>query len=395
MISVTDAIKIIRANTNVLSSVKLRLEEAAGLILGEDIFAGCSVPNFNQASMDGYALRYNDLLTSKEFSVTHEIPAGKALNTFIPERNAVRIFTGAAVPKELDTVVMQEKVEELDNKITILDKELKKGSNVRLAGSEINKGEIALTKNTRLSPAAIGFLAGIGITQVEVYPKPAVHLIITGKELIKPGQSLKEGQVYESNSLLLQAALKQLHIQNITIHFVDDDLNATIDTINKALLSADLILLTGGVSVGNYDFVVKAAEACFIEQLFHKVKQRPGKPLYAGTKNNKLIFGLPGNPASVLTCFYNYVVTAIECMTGQKDLITKKHLPLTQSFTKRIPLTQFLKAQYNDGQVTILSAQESFRLSSFSIANCLVVLPEETYDFMEGEKVETLLLPYL
>jgi molybdopterin molybdotransferase len=395
MISVTGAIEKIRANTHLRSPVKLPLEEAAGFVLAEDIFAGCSVPNFRQASMDGYALRHNDLLTTNEFSVTQEIAAGDTLSTFIPEGNAVRIFTGAAVPQELDTVVMQEKVEERHDKIIILDRELKKGTNVRPVGSEIKKGEIALAKNTRLSPAAIGFLAGIGITGVEVYPKPIVHLIITGKELIKPGQGLKEGQVYESNSLLLHSALKQLHIRNITIHFVDDDLNATIDTIGKALLPADLILLTGGVSVGNYDFVVKAAAACNIEQLFHKVKQRPGKPLYAGTKHNKFIFGLPGNPASVLTCFYNYVVTAIECMTGQKDLIPKKHLPLAQSFTKRIPLTQFLRAQYYDEKVTILSAQESFRLSSFSIANCLVVLPEQTCDFMEGEKVETLLLPYL
>jgi molybdopterin molybdotransferase len=290
---------------------------------------------------------------------------------------------------------MQEKVEVLDGKIKILDKELKKGSNVRLAGAEINKDEIALQKNTPLSPAAIGFLASVGVTEVFVHPKPVVRIIITGKELVKPGQSLKEGQVYESNSLLLQTALEQLHIKNSTVDFVGDDLNETIDAISKALVSADLIILTGGVSVGNYDFVVKAAEACGVEQLFHKVKQRPGKPLYAGTKNNKIIFGLPGNPASVLSCFYNYVVTAIECMTGQKNILQKKWFPLSTSFIKKIQLTQFLKAYCDGVKVTILSAQESFRLSSFSAANCLVVLPEEKFDFEEGQMVETLLLPYL
>ena len=395
MISVNEAKDKIRSNTNLLLPLKLPLAEASGLVLAEDVFAKCSVPNFNQAAMDGYAFRHDDLLTKNEFFVPHEIAAGDTQNSFIEEGSAVRIFTGAPVPKELDTVVMQEKVEVSGKKIRILDKELKKGSNVRLAGSEINKDETALSKNTFLSPAAIGFLAGVGITEVLVYPKPVVHIIITGKELVKGGQSLKDGQVYESNSLLLQTALKQLHIQDIAIDFIGDDLDETIDAISKALRSADLILLTGGVSVGNYDFVVKAAEACGIRQLFHKVKQRPGKPLYAGIKSNTIIFGLPGNPASVLSCFYNYVVTTIENMTGQKDLISKKWVPLSKPFSKKIPLTQFLKAQCDHEKVTILSAQESFRLSSFSIANCLAVLPEEKFDFAEGELIETLLLPYL
>jgi len=129
--------------------------------------------------------------------------------------------------------------------------------------------------------------------------------------------------------------------------------------------------------------------------LFHKVKQRPGKPLYAGTRHEKIIFGLPGNPASVLSCFYNYVITAIECMTGQQNIVSKRWLPLATAFSKKITLTQFLKATSNDKNVTPLAAQESFRLSSFSLANCLIILPEEKLDFAEGEMVETLVLPYL
>jgi molybdopterin molybdotransferase len=395
MISVDDAINKIRSATNLLAPVRLPLAQASGFVLAEDVFAECSVPNFNQSAMDGYAFRYDDLHKTNELHVSHEIAAGDASQIATPEYNAVRIFTGAAVPKELDTVVMQEKIAISGNKIVVLDKELKKGSNVRLAGAEIKKGDLALKKNTVLSPAAIGFLAGVGKQEVEVYPKPVVHIIVTGKELIKAGQALKEGQVYESNSLLLQTALKQLHIDNISIDFIGDDLNETVNALSKALISADLILITGGVSVGNYDFVVKAAEACGIEQLFHKVKQRPGKPLYGGTKNNKIVFGLPGNPASVLSCFYNFVVKAIECMTGQKNLIQKKWFPLSTPFSKKISLTQFLKAVYNDEKVTPLPAQESFRLSSFSIANCLIILPEEKMDFAEGEMVETLVLPYL
>lgn len=395
MISVTDAIATMRANTSLLSPIKLTLEKAQGLVLAEDIFAACSVPNFNQSAMDGYALRYDDLRKSNQLHVVHEVAAGDSSPGNTPELSAVRIFTGALVPDDLDTVVMQEKVELQNGKITILDSDLIKGSNVRQAGSEIRKGELALSTGSFLSPAAMGFLAGIGTTDVLVYPKPSVHIIVTGKELRTAGKELQPGQVYESNSLLLQSALKQLHVNNITVDFIGDDLDETIQTIEKALTTSDLVLLTGGVSVGNYDFVVKAAEACGVKQLFHKVKQRPGKPLYAGMKKNKIIFGLPGNPASVLSCFYNYVVVAVECMTGRKKLIHKRWFPLSSSFTKKIKLTQFLKAIHNEETVTPLSAQESFRLSSFSLANCLIILPEEKLDFTEGELVETVVLPYL
>lgn len=395
MISVNDAINKIKSCTDLLLPVKLPLSEAAGLVLAENVCALCSVPNFNQSAMDGYALRFNDLLKTKELYVSQEIAAGDKNVTLIQEHNAVRIFTGAMVPQELDTVVMQEKVEFRDNKITVLDNELVKGSNVRLTGSEIKKGDPALAEGSLLTPAAIGFLAGVGTKDVLAYPKPSVHIIVTGKELVKAGEELGEGQVYESNSLLLQTALKQFHIVTITVDFIGDELEGTKKAIEKALIRSDLILLTGGVSVGNYDFVVKAAEACGIEQLFHKVKQRPGKPLYAGRKNKKIIFGLPGNPASVLSCFYNYVVVAIESMTGRKNLLEKKWFPLAESFSKKIKLTQFLKARFDDKNVTPLPAQESFRLSSFSLANCLIVLPEEKLDFVEGEVVETLVLPYL
>jgi len=395
MISVNEAKTKVKLNSELLAPIKIPLASAFGLVLAEDIFANNSIPNFNQSAVDGYAIRYEDLVQSKQFFIKEIIAAGDTTIYFISKQHAARIFTGALVPQELDTVVMQEKVETQNENILILNKDIQKGNNVRLAGSEIRKGDIALAKNCFLSPAAVGFLAAVGIQEVSVHPKPCVHIIITGKELVQPGQPLLEGQVYESNSLLLQCALKQLHIQNSTIDFVGDDLNETTIAISKALQTADLILLTGGVSVGDYDFVVEAANACGVKQLFHKVKQRPGKPLYAGMKDKRIVFGLPGNPASVLTCFYNYVITAIECMTGQKNLIQKKWLPLSNAVNKKVKLTQFLKAVYDDHQVIPLPAQESFRLSSFSIANCLIVLPEEKLDFTEGEIVETLVLPYL
>jgi molybdopterin molybdotransferase len=228
-----------------------------------------------------------------------------------------------------------------------------------------------------------------------VYPKPVVHIIVTGKELQHPGNALQPGQIYESNSMVLQSALEQLHILDVSISFASDDEAEIAGVVQEALMGADLILLSGGVSVGDYDFVVGAVASCGVEQLFHKIAQRPGKPLYAGQKEGKLVFGLPGNPASVLTCFYQYVTTAIEGLTGRKAMLEKRKVPLLADINKKIGLTQFLRATCTSEGVMPLTSQESFRLSSFSVANCLIILPEEVRDYKAGDTVEVLLLPYL
>ena len=395
MISVTDAIKLIRENTYLLPSCSMPLHNAGGCVLAADLYANINIPGFRQSAMDGYAFRFSDLERGNEFTINGEVAAGDNQDFLLQPSGAIRIFTGAALPEDCDTVVMQEKTETEGAYVIINDDQLIQGRNVRREGSEIKKGELALPTGTQLTPAAIGFLASLGVSEVKVYPTPIVSIIITGNELQKPGVSLKHGQVYESNSVMLETALKQLGISNTNVIHAKDDLNGIINTLHGALEKADIILLTGGVSVGKYDFVVQAAEACGVQQLFHKVAQRPGKPIYAGKKENKIVFGLPGNPASVLTCFFNYVVAALESFTGRKEILQRKFLPLTNDFSKKVKLTQFLKAVYNQDGVNPLPAQESFRLSSFSLANCLVILPEEKMEFAKGELVETLLLPYL
>jgi molybdopterin molybdotransferase len=392
MISVSEAIRLLREKCAPLSPLNTPLLQSTGLVLAEDVVAATNVPGFQQSAMDGFAFRFEDYQQSNSLTIAGEIAAGdQAIYIYQPQA-AIRIFTGAPLPSWADTVVMQEKTDFQNKTLYIIDEQLVKGSNVRMEGSEIRKGELALSKGTVLTPAAIGFLASVGINEVKTIPKPIVHIIVTGNELQEPGHTLLSGQVYESNSILLQSALQQLHIIDVSVTKVKDDPDAVKNIISSALEKADLILITGGVSVGKYDFVVQAAEACDVQQLFHKVAQRPGKPLYAGINKKKLIFGLPGNPASVLTCFYVYVVAAIEAMMGKK-LSQTKELLLTESFSKKVKFTQFLKAIYTGNEVKILPAQESFRLSSFALANCLVVLPQEKMEFAKGEMVETILLP--
>ena len=393
MISVTEAKKIISENVSPFQPVTLKLQESSGLILAEDVYATTDIPAFPQSSMDGYAFSFAGWKQHKRLKISGEVAAGNNEMFKLTPGNAVRIFTGAAVPAGADTVIMQEKTQVENGELRIEDEMLRQGNSVRSKGSEIKAGELALEKESTLFPAAIGFLAGIGITEVKVYANPSISIIITGNELQQPGTPLQHGQVYESNSFALNAALRQLSIHNIQILYATDKPEIVTATLKKALEQSDVVLLTGGISVGDYDFVLQAATECGVEKLFHKIKQRPGKPLYFGKRENKLIFGLPGNPSSVLTCFYQYVLPALEKLSKRKLSLQTVRVHLGKAFQKTAGLTNFLKGFY-DGKTAIpLDAQESFRLSSFAKANCLIQIEEEVTSLNEGELVDVYLLP--
>ncbi len=392
MINVTEARLIIERSTEKLGTITLPIIEAAGYVLAADIIAAFDIPSFNQSSMDGYAIKFFD--TAIPLKVVGEMAAGTAGNFTVELGEAARIFTGAPLPNGTDTVVMQEKVELKNEAILITDPNLTKGLNVRLKGAEAMAGTLAMPEGGLLSPAAIGFLAGIGVTKVLVYALPVVSIIVTGNELQQPGSVLLPGQVYESNSYSLTTALQQAGIKNIKVFYAEDDLMALKNTLEKALENSDLVLLTGGVSVGDYDFVVRAATLCGIVQQFHKVKQKPGKPLYFGTLGKKLVFGLPGNPASVLNCFYNFVLLVVQFLSGKNGGLQKIEAKLSKACTKSPGLTHFLKGMYLNGSAIPLNAQESFKLNSFARADCLICLEEAHADYAEGEMVTVYLLPH-
>ncbi|MFI5132289.1 MAG: gephyrin-like molybdotransferase Glp, partial [Chitinophagales bacterium] len=364
MISVTEAKEKVISNTTSLTPVVSVLGEAGGKVLAEDVYSRADIPAFDQSSMDGYAFSFQDWKSNQSLEIRGEIAAGGNEVAGLLPGNAVRIFTGAAIPPGADTVVMQEKTRIQNDYLAISDENIVPGLNVRKRGSEIKAGDLALAKDSLLTPAAIGFLAGIGITEVLIYPFPSISIIVTGNELQEPGRPLQPGQVYESNSFSLRTALKQLHINEVRVYKAEDKLEKVTQVLNEALKQSDIVFLTGGVSVGDYDFVATAAAQNGIEKIFHKIKQRPGKPLFFGKMNNKLIFGLPGNPASVLTCFYEYAEPALKKMIKQKTGIQIKRAPLAGPFKKAAGLTHFLKGFYNGETVTALHAQESYRLSS-------------------------------
>jgi molybdopterin molybdotransferase len=369
------------------------IELAAGLVLAEDVFAKTDIPSFPQSSMDGYAFSYIGWKKFHQLNISGMMAAGSQEKFILSPDQAIRIFTGAAVPEGADTVVMQEKTRVIDGNLFIDDQLLEVGANLRPKGSEIKAGALALSKGSKLTPAAIGFLAGIGIAHVIVYPSPGISIIVTGNELQPPGHPIGYGQIYESNSFSLRAALEQMNIRNIQIHSAIDSLEILTEILKNALVESDMVLITGGISVGDYDFVLAATENCSVEKIFHKVRQKPGKPIYFGKKDQKLIFGLPGNPSSVLTCFYEYVLLSLNEMTMSDAMLQTIYAPISRNIKKPFGLTHFLKGNYDGESVSPLDAQESFRLSSFAKANCLIVINEEVTESVKGEMVEVHLLP--
>ncbi|OQP54721.1 molybdopterin molybdotransferase MoeA [Niastella populi] len=392
MISVTEAKNMIRDNATALPPVTIPLQQAAGRVLAADVTAQTDIPAFDQSAMDGYALSFAGYELHKTLSIQGEVPAGAPGLSTLQGNQAMRIFTGAPVPAGADTVVMQEKTEVNNGQLHIHDEQLKTGLNVRPKGSEIKAGEMALLKGDVLTPAAIGFLATTGVSEVTVYPTPVMSIIVTGNELQQPGKPLHYGQVYECNSYQLRAALQSLLIEEVPVFEAKDDPQTVKDTLQYALDNSDVVLLTGGVSVGNYDFVPQAAAECGVTTLFHKLKQRPGKPLFVGRKGKKWVFGLPGNPSSVLTCFYEYVIPALEQLMQLKPVLKTVLAPLGRAYSKTAALTFFLKGYYDGKTVVPLDSQESYRLRSFAMANCLLVLPEEKMEYGVGEEVEVHLI---
>lgn len=388
MISVAAAKEIIKANPLPSTIVQLPLQDALLLRLAKSVFSPVDVPAFTQSSMDGYAFAYADWQPGKQLLIRGEMQAGSKTGFTLNAGEAARIFTGAPLPAGADTVVMQEKVNAVNQQLLIEDDKLKAAGNVRAIGSAIKSGELALNENSVLTPGAIGFLAGMGISHVQVWARPAVGIIVTGNELVAPGSELNFGEVYESNSVALKTALLQRQISNIKVYSAADEPLIVQQVLEKALAENDMVLLTGGVSVGDYDFVVKATEGCGVQQLFHKIKQRPGKPLYFGRKENKLVFGLPGNPSSVLCCFYEYVLLALQAQ------LPVLRVPLAKSVQKPVGLTHFLKAWYDGKNVTPLDAQESYRMSSFATSNCLLQIEEDAGSYDAGDLVEIHLLPF-
>ncbi len=381
MISIAACRKILIEAVVQTPAELLPLLKASGTYLREDIHAPISLPMFDESAVDGYTFSVMDLPQNQIMPVAFEVKAGDINKPVLKGGNCARIFTGAPIPDGADTVFKQEDIEVLEDKIRIPEGHLmEKGKHVRSAAEQCRRGDTILQKSQALNPAAIGLLANLGIEQVLAGSKPKVSIISTGSELKEPGQSIVHGQKYNSNSLLLQAAFQNIGIKAASHHCVDDK-EKLQGLISRETDRCDLLLVCGGVSVGNYDYTPLAVEANDFKILFHGVSQKPGKPLLFAQKENKYLFGLPGNPRAVGVAFYLYLKPFVQLIMGaQKVFHPDFRIELGEHYQTTKGRTQFKAALIRNNKAFILSGQDSHMLKSLAEADVLVEL-DGTLDF--------------
>ncbi len=399
-IRVEEARALVLKHAHALRAEKIPLRKAAGTILSKNIYSVLSLPPFDNSAMDGFAVRENDLrIAAKEkpvvLPIAGTIRAGDSAKKILAPNTTIRIMTGAPMPKGADAIVMQEMVQ-VKNGNVYFTKRAEKADHMRFKGEEIKKGAPALEAGSLLTPAAAGFLSACGTDNVHVYRKPRVSVLITGSEVVFKGIPGR-GQIRDANGMGLVAAVRETGSRAHLTH-KKDSFHEIYSALKKLLATSDIVLIGGGVSVGEYDFVKDALEKLGVKKIFWKVRQKPGKPLFFGEKRKTLVFGLPGNPYSALCCFYEYVRPALLKMAGHKNLfLVGKSCILKNNVKKKKELFVFLKANMEEkngkAYVIVEKGQGSHILKSLATANALLVLPEGKEIFRAGETVTAHMLP--
>jgi molybdopterin molybdotransferase len=395
MISVDQAKKTISNYCKVKPIITVDLLSAVGFVLSEDVIAKINIPSFDNSAMDGYAIQYQDIENGiNQFHIIEEVKAGDQPKIKIKTGECAPIYTGAPIPPGADSIIMIEKTTIINGKLMVeKGYKSKKGQHIRLLGEQIEKGKVALVKGSIIKPSTTSYLSALGEVTVPIFSQPKIKIITTGNEIIKAGIPLEFGQIYESNSTALIALLKDQKVTNITTEIARD----TTDNLLKKLQDInqyDIIILTGGISVGKYDLVADCLTEIGVEKIFHKIAQKPGKPLFFGKKENTLIFALPGNPAAVITSYYQYIYPTIRKMMGfEKTELEKVQLPLLQDISIKENRSNFLKGKRSEKGVNILLGQGSHILSSFSETDCFIYLPQGKKYWYKEENVEVQILP--
>ncbi|MEO8146339.1 MAG: gephyrin-like molybdotransferase Glp [Bacteroidia bacterium] len=395
MLTVKEAKQLLFNSIKQLPAVKKRIEDCLGCVLAQNILSPYDSPQFNQSAMDGFAVRVDDLPEgdSAILEIVGEVKAGDKPVNKLKNNTAIYLYTGSAVPVNATAVVIQEKVTVDKNLLSVPVSIIKLRSNIRYKATQIRKGELALEKGTVITASGIGWLCSMGLKEIKVISKPKVSILATGNELRKPGEKLLPGQIYESNSYMLNAALHETGFNASQVKSVADNEKLIYNNIEKMLKASDVAIITGGISVGKYDFVKETLKKLGVKELFYKVSQKPGKPLFVGIKGKFIVFALPGNPASALVCFYQYVLPAMRKMSGHKNIELKKEfIPLADNYELKSERDLFLKAKVTNGIVELLGGQESNILKSFAEANALVFFEAGNRGVEKGEMVEVYLL---
>lgn len=393
MTTYAEALRQILEQTAPMPPAPKPLAEALGLPVAEDILAQEALPPFTNSAMDGFALRGVDILPGVRLKVLGTVAAGQVAEQNVVAGTALRIMTGAPLPEGADTVVPLEHTNHGEDWVEF-PKPVKTGSNVRLAGEDIQPGTRVLEAGTILNPAAIGVLASLGLDRVAVRPRPRVAVMSTGNELVDASQKPGPGQIRDSNNPGLCAQITALGACAQPFPRVRDTREAVEAAVREALATCDVLLTTGGVSEGDYDFVKVVLEELGASKLFWKVAQKPGGPFGVWSLNGKLIFGIPGNPVPAMVMVEEYVRPALRKMMGFQTLFRPERQAILEDAWKKgkpdgkIHILRVMLREEPDGlHARLTGPQGSGVLSSMLLANGLAMVGADTLEVQKGSSV--------
>jgi molybdopterin molybdotransferase len=397
LIEYPEAERLVLESTPLLPMEQTSLDEALGLALVQDLTATTDSPPFDNSAVDGYAVRSRDAEVGRVFRVVDEAPAGRPAQKSLGEGEAIKIFTGGVIPAGSDAVVMVENTSGWGESF-----ELKKvpapGNNLRAAGEDTRRGDIILHAGTEIGSPEIALAATQGYGTLPVYRRPRVVVLSTGTELVEPGmRGLEPGEIFDSNSYAIVAAAREAGAEARRLYAASDDAVTLRSAIEEALETADVVVTSGGVSVGEKDLVKSTMLELGVTQVFWGVKFKPGKPLFYGTRDETRLFGLPGNPVSAMVCFDLFVRPALMTMTGRKD----KSRPRITVYFEREIVNKFgrlhamrvsLKRTQKGWLAESVGAQGSGLVSSLTKADALALIGPASNGIPPGEPIEALVL---
>ncbi len=400
MISVEEALQVILKSIQVLGLEKVDILSSLGRMLGEDIYAPYHIPHWDNSAMDGYAVIQKDIKDATPenpatLKVVADLPAGYTAKRDLKKGEVIRIMTGAPIPEGSDTVVMVEDTKRDGEQVKIF-KANSKGDNIRKAGEDVSKGTLVLPKGSVIHPAEVGMLASLKRSFVSVYQKPTVAVISTGDELIDVDENLTGGKIVSSNTYSLSSLVRYLGATPLILGIAKDKSEDLLDRF-KVAVRADMIISSGGVSVGDYDLVKDILKELGAEMKFWKVSMRPGQPLAFGVIEGKPTFGLPGNPVSCMVSFEQFVRPSILKASGYRQIFRPLiEACLKEPINKKVGKKYFIRCivSMEEGKyvVTTTGEQGSGILMSMVRANGLIVLPEGKTTFEAGEMVKVQIL---
>lgn len=381
MLTEPEALDLVLSRIAPLPSERVHIGSALGRFANETMLASLPLPGFDNSQVDGYAVRAEDAALGAELPVTAEQPAGPDLHLELPPASAIRIFTGAPIPRGADAIIMQEDVTRVGHSITINDT-VTSGENIRRMGSDLCAGQVLVRPGQQLGPAHIGLLASQGIDEVSVHRLPRISVLSTGDELIAPGLPLEPGQLYNSNGPMLVAMLAHEGLHGATAHHCPDQLDATISSLSSLADESDVIIISGGVSVGDHDHIKPALKALGLEPELWRVKVKPGKPflfVHRTEPRPLYIFGLPGNPVSAFVTFHLFVKPALRKLVGANDSgAVTAPATLTHEITNDGGRPHYVRGRWSQGQFHPTGLQQSHALFGLSQCNALLRVPEHT-----------------